>query len=77
MASAPVNGAPVSAACTPRWPGARDRMNVPPTSGMKPIPTSGMAILVVSVTTRTLPWALMPTPPPIVMPFITATYGLG
>ncbi|BBX20586.1 hypothetical protein MDUV_54460 [Mycolicibacterium duvalii] len=34
---------------------------MPPTSGMKPIPTSGMAIFVVSVTTRTLPWALMPT----------------
>ena len=43
---------------------------------MKPIPTSGIAIFVVSVTTRTLPWAPTPTPPPITMPSISATYGL-
>ena len=49
---------------------------MPPTSGMKPIPTSGIAIFVVSVTTRTLPWAPTPTPPPITMPSISATYGL-
>src|SRR6476620_9531075 len=77
MASAAPNGAPVSAACRPSRPGARDRISVPPTSGMRPIPTSGIAILVVSVTTRTLPWALIPTPPPITMPSISATYGLG
>ncbi len=41
------------------------------------MPTSGIAILVVSVTTRTLPCALTPTPPPITMPSISATYGLG
>ena len=52
-------------------------MKVPPTSGMKPIPTSGIAIFVVSVTTRTLPWALTPTPPPITMPSINETYGFG
>ena len=51
-------------------------MSVPPTSGIKPMPTSGIAIFVVSVTTRTLPWALTPTPPPITMPSISATYGL-
>lgn len=37
------------------------------------MPTSGMAIFVVSLTTRTLPCALIPTPPPIVMPFMMAT----
>ena len=52
-------------------------MKVPPTSGMNPIPTSGIAIFVVSVTTRTLPWALTPTPPPITMPSINETYGFG
>lgn len=41
------------------------------------MPTSGIAILVVSVTTRMLPWPATPTPPPITMPSITATYGLG
>ncbi len=61
----------------PSSPGARDRMKVPPTSGMNPIPTSGIAIFVVSVTTRTLPCALTPTPPPITMPSINATYGFG
>ncbi len=40
------------------------------------MPTSGIAIFVVSVTTRTLPCALTPTPPPITMPSISATYGL-
>ncbi len=51
--------------------------SVPPTSGMKPMPTSGMPIFVVSVTTRMPACALTPTPPPITMPSITATYGLG
>lgn len=37
------------------------------------MPASGMAILVRSVTIRTLPWAETPTPPPITMPSITAT----
>ena len=41
------------------------------------MPTSGIAIFVVSVAIRTLPWALMPTPPPIVMPSMIATYGFG
>ena len=58
-------------------PGRARQDEVPPTSGMKPMPTSGIAIFVVSVTTRTLPWAPTPTPPPITMPSISATYGLG
>ena len=37
------------------------------------MPTSGMPSLVVSVTTRWLPCALTPTPPPITMPFMIAT----
>ncbi len=36
-----------------------------------------MAIFVVSVTTRWLPCALTPTPPPITMPSINETYGFG
>ena len=51
--------------------------NAPPTSGMKPMPTSGIAIFEVSVTTRVLACALTPTPPPITMPSINDTYGLG
>ncbi len=35
--------------------------------------TSGIAILEVSVTTRTLPCADTPTPPPITMPSIRDT----
>ena len=36
-----------------------------------------MAIWVVSETMRCEPWTEMPMPPPITMPFIMATYGLG
>jgi hypothetical protein len=48
-----------------------------PTPGTLPMATSGMAIWVLSVTTRTLPWAETPTPPPITSPSISATDGLG
>ncbi len=41
------------------------------------MPTSGMAILEVSVTTRVFACALTPTPPPITMPSITDTKGLA
>src|ERR1700680_3769922 len=58
MASDPENGAPVRAAYSPSAPGARDSRNAPPTSGMNPMPTSGIATFEVSVTTRTLPGAL-------------------
>jgi len=34
--------------------------------------TSGIAIVERSVTIRMLPWAEMPTPPPIAMPSISA-----
>ena len=77
MASAAANGTPESAACRPSPPGALASRYEPPTSGINPIPTSGMAILEVSVTTRTLPCAATPTPPPITMPSMIATYGLG
>ncbi|CKX60681.1 Uncharacterised protein [Mycobacterium tuberculosis] len=73
MASAPENGAPVRAACRPSAPGARDSKYTPPTSGMNPMPTSGIATLEVSVTTRVFACALTPTPPPITMPSINAT----
>ena len=43
--------------------GERDSSQVPPTSGKKPRPTSGIASLVRSVTTRWRPWADRPTPP--------------
>ena len=37
------------------------------------MPTSGIAIFEVSVTTRTFACALTPTPPPITMPSINDT----
>ena len=43
----------------------------------KPIAVSGMAMTVVSVTIRCEPWTESPMPPPITIPFIMATYGLG
>ena len=44
-----------------------------PTSGTRPMPHSGIASKVRSVTTRCAPWAEMPTPPPITIPSISAT----
>ncbi len=41
------------------------------------MPTSGIAIFVVSVTTRVFACAPTPTPPPITMPSINDTYGLA
>ncbi|SKZ71162.1 Uncharacterised protein [Mycobacteroides abscessus subsp. abscessus] len=73
IASAPDSVPPVSAAYVPSWSGTRARRNVPPTSGTKPIPTSGMARRVLSVTTRVLPCAEIPTPPPITIPSMIAT----
>jgi len=61
----------------PISPGQRGRKKLPPTSGNSPIPVSGMAKDVVSSATRWLPWTETPTPPPITMPEISATYGLG
>ncbi len=69
--------APVRARWVPSSPGARASRYVPPTSGTKPIPVSGMATFDRSVTIRTLPCAETPTPPPITMPSMTATYGFG
>ena len=54
-------------------PGERDSNQVQPTSGKKPRPTSGIASLVRSVTTRWLPCADSPTPPPITIPSMKAT----
>lgn len=62
-------GAELPGAAASRW--------VPPTSGTKPIAVSGIATRERSVTTRTSPWADTPTPPPITMPSMSATYGLG
>lgn len=67
---------PIVAEVSPRWvpvpPGARASRRLPPTSGTRPILVSGMATTERSVTTRTAPWAETPTPPPMVMPSITA-----
>ncbi|SKU21883.1 Uncharacterised protein [Mycobacteroides abscessus subsp. abscessus] len=41
------------------------------------MPTSGIATLEVSVTMRMLACPPTPTPPPITMPSISATYGFG
>ena len=48
-----------------------------PTSGKKPMPTSGMATAERSVTMRCAACADRPTPPPITKPSITATNGFG
>ena len=53
--------------------GERDNSHVPPTSGKKPSPTSGIASFVRSVTTRWRLCADRPTPPPITMPSMKAT----
>ena len=53
--------------------GRRGRNQVAPTSGKKPIPTSGMANRKRSPATRCEPWIATPTPPPITMPSISAT----
>ena len=76
-ASAPPTVAPVSARWVPSSPGARARRYSAPTSGKKPIAVSGMATRDRSVTRRRLPYAEMPTPPPITTPSMKATYGLG
>jgi hypothetical protein len=64
----------------PSAPGACDRKWLPPTSGNRPMFTSGIAIFVRSVTMRRPlsgpPWA-MPMPPPITTPSISAIYGFG
>ena len=49
---------------------------MPPTSGMKPIPTSGIAIFDLSVTTRRCR-VRRHRHPAITIPSITATYGRG
>ena len=77
MASpAPIDPA-VRARCVPISPGARASSSEPPTSGRKPMPTSGMPMDDRSVTIRVLACAEMPTPPPSTMPSMMATTGLG
>mmetsp|Transcript_59273 Transcript_59273/g.139931 ORF Transcript_59273/g.139931 Transcript_59273/m.139931 type:complete len:212 (+) Transcript_59273:134-769(+) len=64
---------PVSASHSPTWPGHWARNQPPPTSGNRPMPVSGIASLERSLSTRSLaPW-LMPMPPPMTMPSISAT----
>ena len=65
--------APVSPRYMPTSPGQRGRNQVPPTSGKKPIPVSGMANRVRSVAIRKSPCTEIPTPPPMVMPSSRAT----
>mmetsp|Transcript_106154 Transcript_106154/g.300178 ORF Transcript_106154/g.300178 Transcript_106154/m.300178 type:complete len:245 (+) Transcript_106154:279-1013(+) len=76
-----------SAACR-RWPvsprktptcmpaGSRERAQVVPTSGNRPIPVSGMANIVFSVATRIGLWIERPTPPPITIPSQMATCSI-
>ena len=64
---------PVNPKYVPISPGECDNSQVPPTSGKKPSPTSGIASFVLSVTTRWLECADNPTPPPITMPSMKAT----
>ena len=76
-ASAVLSRSPVSAHQVPSAPGIRGRNQVAPTSGKKPMPTSGIANEKRSPATRCDPCTDTPTPPPITMPSISATYGLG
>ena len=72
MVSVAPTRVPVSARCRPKG-SLRLSSQVAPTSGNRPMPVSGMASTVRSVTTRKLPWADTPTPPPITTPSISAT----
>src|SRR2546421_1255044 len=76
-ASAVLSRSPVRAHQVPSSPGVRGRNQVAPTSGKKPMPTSGIAKENRSPATRCEPCTETPTPPPITMPSISATYGLG
>ena len=67
---------PVNPKYVPISPGECDSSQVPPTSGKKPRPTSGIASFVLSVTTRWLECADSPTPPPITMPSMKDDIGL-
>ena len=53
--------------------GKRGRKKLPPTSGNKPMPVSGIANCIVSSATRWLPCTDTPTPPPITKPRSSAT----
>ena len=75
--SAALIRAPVSASHTPDSPGRRGRNHPPPTSGKRPMPVSGMAKTVRSVATRQRQGSDRPTPPPMTIPSMTATTGLG
>jgi len=67
---------PVRAKNMPSELGIRAKKCDTPTSGKSPICVSGMANNVVSVATRYFPWIDNPTPPPITIPCIKATYGI-
>ncbi|CFO33056.1 Uncharacterised protein [Bordetella pertussis] len=69
--------APVSARNSPVRPGMRLSSQLPPTSGNSPMVISGMAMRVVSLTTRWLAPIIRPTPPPMTMPWPQHSTGLG
>ena len=52
-------------------------MKVPPTSGSRPMPVSGIASSVFSEKQRCEQLEAMPTPPPITIPSTKLTTGLG
>ena len=68
-----VHGLPVKPKYVPISPGERDNRKVPPTSGKKPRPTSGIASFVLFRHHAMAAWAESPTPPPITMPSMKAT----
>ena len=68
---------PVRAIHAPNPSGSRLRTCPVPTSGNSPIPVSGIANIVRSVTTRCDACTDRPTPPPIVIPSMNATTGFG
>ncbi len=57
--------------------GRRLSIQVPATSGYRPMETSGMAKRVVPVTMRWLAPSISPTPPPITIPLAQHSTGLG
>mmetsp|Transcript_19327 Transcript_19327/g.61587 ORF Transcript_19327/g.61587 Transcript_19327/m.61587 type:complete len:230 (+) Transcript_19327:245-934(+) len=67
--------APVSARYIPSAPGARAAVSANPTSGHRPMSTSGIAKRVFSVHTAAAPWTEIPAPNPMVIPSHRAMYG--
>ena len=76
-ASAPEKCTPVRAITSPSGAETRCRNHDPPTSGWKPIASSGMASREVSETMRVLDPCSSPKPPPMQIPPPQTNMGFG